>query len=75
MASFSACKQSGVSIDPGQQRTKVDSIVGANIKVIQDSISAACSQRLAQEVPAKADSIVKAQKAAATPVTTPAKPK
>ena len=58
-------QQSGVAIDPAQQRAKVDSIVSANVKVIQDSVNTACSQRLAQEVPAKADSIVKAQKAAA----------
>lgn len=73
LAAMSACQKSGVTIDPAQQRAKVDSIVGANIKVVQDSINAACSQRMAQEVPAKADSIVKAQKAAASPVTTPSK--
>jgi hypothetical protein len=65
VALMSACQQSGVAIDPAQQRAKVDSIVSANVKVIQDSVNTACSQRMAQEVPAKVDSIVKAQKAAA----------
>ena len=57
-----ACSNEGVSIDPTQQQAKIDSIVGARIIVIKDSLDAVCSQRMTNEVSAKVDSIVNVMK-------------
>lgn len=59
---LSACSNQGVSIDPAQQQAKIDSIVNAKTAIIKDSLDAVCSQRMIDEVNAKVDSIVNANK-------------
>ena len=62
-AMFGACTNTGVTIDPTQQQAMVDSLVTAKSEALKDSMATVCETRLAEEVVAKADSVLQAGEA------------
>lgn len=58
-----ACSNSGVSINPLQQKAVIDSIVQAQSLTLKDSIEQVCTERLQTLAKTKADSIIQANAA------------
>lgn len=61
LAIWSSCNNTGVSLDPTQVKTKVDSIVQVQSVAIRDSANAACQLHIQTHLAVKADSIVSAK--------------
>lgn len=57
---LTACSSdSGVSIDPAQQKATVDSLIQVKSESVKDSINRACEERIAKGALVKAKALVK----------------
>ena len=58
---YSCQGNNGLTLDPAQEKSTIDSTLTARTELLRDSIARLCEQRLENEVPYKVDSLVQAQ--------------